>query len=129
MSDEELEDLLGPVYNRQGERITIAEYLRLREDPSYRTVAIDREGSLRVSTIWTGTDLCSAVGGPPVFLETMGFDDEARTIVYDARRYSHEDHAIDGHRAACLEVLGREPAGRALIAALQAHLAAVEDVS
>lgn len=109
MSDEELEALIGPVYGRKGERITVAEYRAYQADPAYRTVALDREGSLRVSTVWLGTDLCSFPGGSPVFIETMAFDDLAGTIVYDARRYSHEDAAIAGHRVACIEVFGREP--------------------
>ena len=107
MTDDELAADLGPVYDRQGQRITIAEYRALQADPAYRVVAVDREGSRRVSTIWTGTDLSPC--GVGLSLETMVFDDERREVIGGGDRYATDAEAIEGHARACREHLGREP--------------------
>ena len=109
MTDAELAADLGPVYDRQGQRITIAEYRALQADPAYRVVAVDREGSRRVSTVWFGTDRSDH--GLALTMETMVFDDESGAIVAGPELYGHEDSALDGHARACREHLGREPIG------------------
>ena len=87
-------------YDRQGNRITILDFGRLREDRAYCAVANDGLPNGRVvSTVWLGLDHNWSRKGPPLIFETMVFPAPDDTLDWDRRRYSMEEEALAGHRA------------------------------
>lgn len=103
-------------YNRKLDPITRERYLELDRDPAYRFVAVDREGPIRVSTLWLGVNHDHyGHAGTPIVFETMVLDDgdaeagRPRGIVDGAFRWTSEEEAIEGHARLCREHLGRDP--------------------
>jgi len=86
-------------YNRQGEPIGINELGRLLEDENYKIVdRTDYEGIL-VSTVWLGVNH-NFRDGPPLIFETMIFCDGIPELDEWQERYSTEQEALEGHKAA-----------------------------
>lgn len=83
-------------YNRQGEPITVGEWML--SGPEVRRVAVAQIGDVRVSTIWLGLDHQYGAG-PPLIFETMVFNDalDDEHDERDCERYSTEAEAVAGH--------------------------------
>lgn len=81
-------------YDRQGNQISVEEWLRLFDDGVYKRIAKDQVDEYEVSTVWLGLDH-SFMGGPPLIFETTLFGDGDRNN--DMWRYSTEQEAIEGH--------------------------------
>lgn len=90
------------------------DYLRAWEiaERQARRVAWDEEGDVRVSTVFLVIDhnwgICP--DSPPILYVTMicrsgHWENESQ------ERYHTRAEAMEGHRRACLEALGREPNG------------------
>lgn len=84
------------LYNRQGERISRDEWLRLRSDNDNRIVARDYVGEILISTVWLGLDH-NWGDGPPHIFETMAFPSEDNLNEMYMERYATEDDALEGH--------------------------------
>jgi hypothetical protein len=87
-----------PFYDRQGNKISIEEWRRLRTD-EYRRIGSTRVGKLWVSTVWLGTDHGWDFGNAPVIFETMIFGSWSGDELY-IDRYVTEDQARAGHEMA-----------------------------
>jgi hypothetical protein len=108
-------------FDREGNRITLDEWARLRgpDTDLYRRVALTEVGPYMVSTVWLGLDHEWRPGHPPLIFETMTFlrtewEDWLRTGLHDidARRYTTEEQALDGHDELVLLItatLGEDP--------------------
>lgn len=91
-------------FDRQGNPLTLWEWIPLHGDPKYRRVAATQlgfDGGIFVSTVWLGTDHSFGTG-PPLIFETMVFDrttsaSMANDLFMD--RYSTEEQALAGHEA------------------------------
>lgn len=85
-------------YDRQGNRISMDEYLRLINENGveYRIVEQWHYEDVLVSTVWLGFDH-SFGGGPPMIFETMVFGMSEDSDEY-MRRYSTEEEARQGHQ-------------------------------
>lgn len=94
-----------PYYDRNGEIIDYATYCVLAGNEDYKRVDQTTLGHYWISTVWLGIDhdFAAPYGTPnraPIIFETMVFaDDDAPHKFYDidARRYSTEQEARDGH--------------------------------
>lgn len=88
-------------YDRQGKPISMEEWSRFLNDPSYQRVAQTTGSGRFVSTVWLGLDHRHGGGGPPLIFETMVFPiDKNGDVEYhelDAERYSTEEEALAGH--------------------------------
>lgn len=91
-------DDLGTYYDRDGERITLREWARLRESEIYRRVALTRIGlppdDVSISTVWLGIDHSWTKAGPPIIFETMVF---GGALDQEQWRYSTVKAAQIGH--------------------------------
>lgn len=95
---------MSDYYDRQGNAMTQAEWIRPFGDPDYKRVAADEitlpDGDVRVSTVWLGLD--HAWGDrPPRIFETMVFGLGGNELLDldPCWRYSSEDLALAGHAA------------------------------
>ena len=81
-------------YDRDGEPMTLMEWVTRCTDPSAARVAADSIGDAEVSTVWIGIDLNWLDDGPPLIFETMVFGGQldGHTV-----RYSTEADAREGH--------------------------------
>lgn len=114
-------------YDRDGQPLELMEWAAKFEQRDYKRVALDVIQGVRVSTVWLGLDH-SFMCGPPLFFETMVFDDEntGTPLDQEQERYSSEEAALAGHArwAAAVKATGRtgsdavEAARRILKAAL-----------
>jgi hypothetical protein len=80
-------------YDKLGNPIDFMTWAKLREDKSYKRVALDRVGEAEVSTVWLGLDH-NFGGGPPLIFETIVFGGERDQ---DCQLYSTEEQARAGH--------------------------------
>jgi len=105
---------IGDWYDRQGNRISVAEWGRLHDDLDYVRLGTTEIGPYVVSTVWLGLDHGFG-GGPPVIFETMVFTrsawnddrsvpDHEPLFDLDCVRYSTEHQALIGHEEMCLLV-------------------------
>lgn len=85
--------------DRDGNEITLEEYIEKLTDPSYKIVNHTVVNGLLVSTVWLGLDhnFCD---GPPLIFETMIFCYGNYEHDEYQERYSTEEEAIEGHKAA-----------------------------
>lgn len=92
-------------YNKEGEPITMREWLRLHGNMKYRRIALDETSvvrasgsreSVEVSTVWLGMD--HGFGCEPLIFETMIFG--GPHDVYQ-ERYATLEEAKAGHKRAC----------------------------
>jgi hypothetical protein len=94
-------------YNRKGEPITQAEWIKAHGDGTHEDFATMRRvretdiGPYWVSTVWLGLNHNYAPTGPPLIFETMVFLREGEADVLgledDCYRYSTEADAQQGH--------------------------------
>lgn len=95
-------------WNRDNEPITdVLVWARLFEDPHYRILAYDVEGSHAVSTIWQGMDLSHSLrvtDDTAMIFETAFLTDD---IVVDQVNWHSERGALGGHSMMCVKLLGR----------------------
>ncbi|MDO8144825.1 MULTISPECIES: hypothetical protein [unclassified Isoptericola] len=107
--DETFDHVNGlPYYDRQGRRISHAEWLDHMADFEFRGVAFDALGRYQVSTVWLGTDNWRGLPvARPLIFETMVFPvlkpslPGVRGPDYGppctTRRYATEAEALAGH--------------------------------
>lgn len=79
-------------YDRDGNGISIQEWIKLLEDPKYKIVKVDLIKETRISTVWLGLDHSFDLTGPPILFETMDFPENNLQI-----HYYTEQEAIEGH--------------------------------
>lgn len=91
-------------YDREGQRISMARWTELFEDPDYRVVAQELVADRWwVSTVWLGLDHGFDMTAAPIIFETMVFDHgrdaegAARFHDLEQERYSTETDARLGH--------------------------------
>lgn len=84
-------------YDREGNPISLEEYLRLFSDASYQRVEATMVGTAFVSTVWLGVDHQYG-DGPPLIFETAVFDATHPSWQEEyLDRYATEDDARAGH--------------------------------
>lgn len=83
-----------PHYNRDGQRIGLAAWGALIEDPSYRMVARSRVAGSLISTVWVGINHNFTDSGPPLIFETAILEGPLKNEVW---RYATEREAFEGH--------------------------------
>jgi hypothetical protein len=86
-------------YDRSGAEISAGDWAAKSEDKDYKSIAIERVGTYRVSTVWLGIDHRYCKEGPPTIFETMVFDGDGFTDRY-CDRYTTENDARAGHARA-----------------------------
>jgi hypothetical protein len=85
-------------FDRQGNPITLEEFVRLFADESYSRVAATLVGTALVSTVWLGVDHNFYDDGPPLIFETMVFDASHPSWSEEyVDRYPTEESARAGH--------------------------------
>lgn len=89
-------------YARNGDEITMEQYLPLFADRTYKIVEQTTVGPYQVSTVWLGLDHSFGDFSKPMIFETMVFTSdswEGRDPLLDleCRRYSTEEEARTGH--------------------------------
>ena len=94
------------IYDRQGKRIGMDEYVQLHVDMDYKRVAEDTIGPYWISTVWLGMDHGWARNGPPIIFETMVFADTTSDSPLGPatdylNRYATEEEAVKGHEEIC----------------------------
>ena len=72
-----------------------------------RTIAVDRVGDARISTVFLGLDHAYDVG-PPLIFETMIFG-ESHALDQEQWRYATREEALEGH-ARAVEIVRLEQA-------------------
>lgn len=87
-------------YDRQGNAISIEEWIRGFEDRGKKRVAKTKIGDSEVSTVWLGLDRAWG-DGPPLIFETLVFDGP---LDMEMDRYSTEEQALKGHEEMCARV-------------------------
>jgi hypothetical protein len=87
-------------YDRQGNPITLEEWMRLSGD---KIVRQDEVGDYFVSTVWLGINHNFHPIGPPLIFETMVFPSESWRDL-ECCRYSTEEEALEGHERMLNEV-------------------------
>jgi hypothetical protein len=92
---------MADYYDRDGNPLTLMEWSRKFEDPSYQRVARETVGDYDVSTVWLGAD--HGHGDELQIFETIvfGYDDEW------IERYATLEEAESGH-AGIVEKLRQE---------------------
>jgi hypothetical protein len=80
-------------YDKTGAEVTLAEHMKLFEDPEYKQVGLWRDGDVTVSTVWLGFDAGILTRVPQPF-ETMVFTGGDAGPVW---RYPTEAAALAGH--------------------------------
>lgn len=85
-------------YDRQGQQIDRAEWVRRFKDFAYQPVDFSElsDGKV-VSTVWIGIDESGREMGPMQIFETMVFPKKNDITVLDLRRYATEREARMGH--------------------------------
>lgn len=88
-------------YDKNGEEITLEQYVELFGDFEYKRIELTEVGPYQVSTVWLGLDH-NFLGGPPLIFETMVFTSdswEGKELLLDleCQRYSTEEEARKGH--------------------------------
>jgi hypothetical protein len=87
-------------FDKDGEPLTLWQWVRKFEDPDYRNVARDIVGDYLVSTVWLGVNY-SHTGGKLTF-ETMVFDtsrqEDDRIVDGYISRYGTLEAAEAGHK-------------------------------
>lgn len=86
-------------FDREGRPITFGTWAVLWKNKNYQIVIQTQDGGVKVSTIWLGMDHGFGAG-PPLIFETMVFGGPLGELEYQ-RRYSTEEAAFAGHKAAC----------------------------
>lgn len=89
-------------YDRQGQPITMRQWVESFEDFESKRVALTFVGDVRISTVWLGLDhnFANAYGpvvSPPLIFETMVFGGPMDQEPY---RWATEQEAIEGHEIA-----------------------------
>jgi hypothetical protein len=92
-----LDEVDGRHFDLFGTPISIREWMELFRDTEKRIVAQDHVGNYFISTVWLGLD--HGWGGPPLFFETMVFDQSGERPHQDLGcwRYSTWVEAELGH--------------------------------
>jgi hypothetical protein len=106
----EIDDIVGPFYDRSGERIDFERFakLKFREEDRVDVVGLTDVEGIEISTVWLGwREGVDAQGRPRIF-ETAAMTDAGVRIF---GRYATEEEAVAGHAAAVDQVQSRE--GRA----------------
>lgn len=115
-------DMRSRHFNRDGEAISMADWIEAAEDPAYKRVAEDTIEHWWISTVWLGLDHGFSLDSdaPPVIFETMVFDNSKEGLAESAEvakrsgmtsiarlgpdaycgRYSTERQALHGHKQA-----------------------------
>lgn len=83
-------------YGRDGTPMAFEKWAESFGEPEAKRVARTTVGEVNVSTVWLGLDH-SFGGGPPLIFETMIFGGRHSEEQW---RYSTEEEALTGHRAA-----------------------------
>ncbi len=87
---------MSDYFNRKGEPIPFAQYMRMSGDYEYRKVAKDDPSEdVMVSTVWLGLNHEWRKGHPPLIFETMVFGGK---LDHYQERYSTEEEAMLGHQ-------------------------------
>lgn len=95
---------MSDYFDRQGRPMEMMEWARAYEKWENKIVAQSSVGDVKVSTVWLG--LNHRFGdGPPLIFETMIFGGD---LDQEQWRYSTEEEAMDGHRAAMSLVEGND---------------------
>lgn len=105
---------MGRYYNRQGEPITINEWVTIGGDPSLRLVEQTELPDGRfISTVWLGIDhRYDESEGEPLIFETMVFPSTRDARELHCERYSTEEQARAGHARILAECLNGQHGGR-----------------
>lgn len=93
-----MRDRLDIWYDRQGNKISLAQAEPLLGDLDYKVVAKTQFGDVEVSTVWLGLDH-NWLGKPPLIFETMTFGGDWEGEV--RLRYPTEEAALAGHDQVC----------------------------
>jgi len=88
-------------YDREGNQISMDEWINLREDQENRFIDRDVINGFLISTVWIGLDHQFG-DGPPLVFETMVFDQREKENWEDifCKRASTEEQAREAHQEA-----------------------------
>jgi hypothetical protein len=87
------------LYDREGNSISMEQWMLLFEDRRYQILKQTQIGSLRVSTVWLGIDH-DLFGYEPLIFETMIFGSEED----EQWRYATEQEALAHHDEICEQI-------------------------
>lgn len=85
-------------YDRQGNPISQAAWLRSCIGASERVAETTLPNGRWVSTVYLGLDHRFGNDGPPLIFETMAFPSHGEWGELDCERYSTEEEAVAGHQ-------------------------------
>lgn len=83
-------------FNKQGDPITMQEYVSLEEIEGYKQVAYDElDNGTHISTVWLGFDHGYGPGGPIIFETLVANSEWEEQEMY---RYCTEEEALKHHK-------------------------------
>jgi hypothetical protein len=92
---------LSGFYDKDGRAIDLMTWARLREDPDYAVVALFKDTSITISTLWHGVDYDYLGAGAPMIFETKIFGEASAYVspkLQEAQwRWQTEAEAKEGH--------------------------------